>query len=142
YGRMPGAAIDVRGLTHHYRGRSGELVVLDGLDLVVDAGEHVVVTGASGSGKSTLLALLGGLDQPQSGAVEVGGHDLHRLSRNALADYRRRVVGFVFQHFGLLDTLTAAENVELAATLAGLRPRARRARATELLDAVGLGPRA
>jgi ABC-type lipoprotein export system ATPase subunit len=139
---MPGAAIEVRGLTHHYRGRSGALTVLDDLALAVDAGEHLVITGVSGSGKSTLLALLGGLDHPQSGTVVVGGHDLHRLSRNALADYRRQTVGFVFQHFGLLDTLTAAENIELAGTLAGRRPRERRARAAELLDAVGLTDRA
>jgi ABC-type lipoprotein export system ATPase subunit len=146
---MPGAAIHVNGLTHRYRtargpgrGRDPGLTVLDGVDLHVDAGEHVVVTGASGSGKSTLLAVLGGLDPPQEGSVVVDGHDLHDLSRNALADFRRETVGFVFQHFGLLDTLTAAENVELAGTLAGRPLRPRRRRAAELLAAVGLAGRA
>jgi putative ABC transport system ATP-binding protein len=89
-----------------------------------------------------LLAVLGGLDPPQSGHVVVAGHDLHRLGRNDLADYRRETVGFVFQHFGLLDTLTAAENIELAGTLAGHPARRRRQRATLLLDAVGLADRA
>jgi predicted ABC-type transport system involved in lysophospholipase L1 biosynthesis ATPase subunit len=138
---VPGATLDVTGLTHRYRSRAGELTVLDGLDLHVDADDHVVITGSSGSGKSTLLAVLGGLDAPQLGRVVVAGHDLHRLGRNALADYRREIVGFVFQHFGLLDTLTAAENVELACMLAGQAVRHRRRRAAELLDAVGLADR-
>jgi putative ABC transport system ATP-binding protein len=139
---MAGSAIRVRGLSHRYRSRAGTLTVLDGLDLTVGAGGHVVVTGASGSGKSTLLSVLGGLEPPQEGRVEVGGRELRGLSRDALADHRRGTVGFVFQHFGLLDTLSAAENVELAATLAGLRARQRRERAAELLAAVGLADRA
>jgi ABC-type lipoprotein export system ATPase subunit len=139
---MAGAAVEVRGLTHRYRARAGDITVLDDLDLSVGPAEHLVITGVSGSGKSTLLSLLGGLDRPRSGTVMVGDHDLHRLSRNGLADFRRETVGFVFQHFGLLDTLTAAENVELALTLAGGRPRERRARAADLLDAVGLTTRA
>jgi ABC-type lipoprotein export system ATPase subunit len=141
---MPGAAISIRGLTHRYRrpGGHGDLTVLDDLDLDVAPGEHVVVTGVSGSGKSTLLALVGGLDRPREGSIVVGGRDLRALSRNGLADYRRQTVGFVFQHFGLLDTLTAAENVELAGILAGRRPRERRDRAAQLLDAVGLAGRA
>jgi predicted ABC-type transport system involved in lysophospholipase L1 biosynthesis ATPase subunit len=138
---VPGATLDVTGLTHRYRSRAGDLTVLEGLDLHVDADDHVVITGSSGSGKSTLLAVLGGLDAPQSGDVVVAGHDLHRLGRNDLADYRREIVGFVFQHFGLLDTLTAAENVELACTLAGHAARHRRRRAAELLGAVGLADR-
>jgi putative ABC transport system ATP-binding protein len=139
---MAGSAISVRGLSHRYRSRAGTLTVLDDLDLTVEAGERLVVTGVSGSGKSTLLAILGGLEPPQSGVVEVGGRDLHGLSRDALADHRRETVGFVFQHFGLLDTLTAAENVELASTLAGRRARDRRQRSAELLAAVGLADRA
>ena len=106
------------------------LTVLDGLDLDVEAGGYVAVTGASGAGKSTLLSVLGGLDRPQAGAVVVGGHDLHApASRNELADFRRETVGFVFQHFGLLETLTAAENVELACTLAGVAGPSRATRA-------------
>jgi putative ABC transport system ATP-binding protein len=134
-------AISVRGLGHRYRTADGPLTVLDGLDLDVEAGGYVALTGPSGSGKSTLLSLLGGLERPQSGSVMVGDVDLSRLAGDELAAYRRSTVGFVFQHFGLLDTLTAAENIELALLLAGVRRGDRRARALALLDAVGLGAR-
>ena len=135
-------AIDARGLGHQYATPSGELTVLDELTLAVAEGEHVAVMGRSGSGKSTLLALLGGLARPQRGWLTVQGHDLAELSGDDLAAFRREEIGFVFQHFGLLDTLTAAENIELAGTLAGTSPAARRTRAVELLDAVGLASRA
>ncbi len=118
------------------------MVVLAGLDLIVEAGAHVALTGASGSGKSTLLCLLGGLEAPQRGSVVVGGRDLAALSRSDLAAFRRETVGFVFQHFGLLEALTAAENIELACALAGVSPADRRRRASTLLDAVDLGDRA
>jgi putative ABC transport system ATP-binding protein len=139
---MAGAAISVTGLRHSFTSRHGTLTVLDGLDLQVEPGGYVAITGPSGAGKSTLLSVLGGLDTPQAGAVVVGDHDLHDLRRNQLADYRRQTVGFVFQHFGLLESLTAIENVELACTLAGMPARQRRARAAELLAAVGLDARA
>jgi putative ABC transport system ATP-binding protein len=135
-------AICVRGLSHGYRTAGGRLAVLDQLDLDVPAGGHVALTGPSGSGKSTLLSVLGGLERPQAGSVVVGEADLGRLAGDALAAYRRSTVGFVFQHFGLLDTLTAAENVELALVLAGMRPAARRARTAGLLADVGLADRA
>ena len=138
---MPGAAIAVRGLTHRYESASGPLTVLDAIDLDVAGGEFVAVTGASGAGKSTLLCLLGALDAPQSGSVTIDGHDLSNASRDELANFRRVTVGFVFQHFGLLDTLTAAENVALACTLAGVGARSGRKRAESLLEAVGLGQR-
>jgi ABC-type lipoprotein export system ATPase subunit len=138
---MSGAAISVRGLRHRYESTSGTLTVLDDLDLDVAPGGLVSITGASGAGKSTLLCLLGALDRPQAGSVVIGGHDLSDASRDELADFRRTTVGFVFQHFGLLDTLTAAENVSLACTLAGARSRVGRARAEELMHAVGLGHR-
>ena len=138
---MAAAAISVRGLGHTFPTPSGTLTVLDGLDLEVAAGEHVAVVGPSGSGKSTLLAVLGGLEPPQSGEVEVGGHDLRAVGGDELAAFRRDTVGFVFQHFGLLDALTAEENIELAGTLAGTSTRERRARARRLLDAVGLAGR-
>jgi predicted ABC-type transport system involved in lysophospholipase L1 biosynthesis ATPase subunit len=86
--------------------------------------------------------VLGGLDAPQRGEVVVGDHDLHALTRNQLADFRRDTVGFVFQHFGLLDTLTALENVALANALTGERPSVGRRKARDLLDAVGLAARA
>ena len=138
---MAAAAISVRGLGHVFRTPSGELTVLDRLDLEVAAGEHVALVGPSGSGKSTLLSLLGGLEPAQTGEVRVGGHDLRTTHGDELASFRRRTVGFVFQHFGLLDALTARENVELAATLAGRTARERRSRADELLDSVGLADR-
>lgn len=134
-------AIQARGLTHRYGSAHGPLTVLDRVELSVRTREHVAIVGRSGSGKSTLLALLGGLERPQQGELEVLGRSVGDLDADALAAFRSTGVGFVFQHFGLLDTLTALENVELAATLAG-RPRAqRRARAVELLDLVGLGDR-
>jgi putative ABC transport system ATP-binding protein len=138
---MSGAAIAVQELSHRYPSRAGELTVLDAVDLDVAPGTFAAVTGPSGAGKSTLLCLLGALDTAQSGAVVIDGHDLSQASRDELADFRRTTVGFVFQHFGLLDTLTAAENVALACTLAGVGARAGRRRADELLGAVGLGDR-
>jgi ABC-type lipoprotein export system ATPase subunit len=134
--------IDVRGLRHEYRTADGLLTVLDGLDMVVPPGGHAALTGPSGAGKSTLLAILGGLEAPQAGSVRVGAIDLVGLTGDDLAAYRRETVGFVFQHFGLLEALTALENVELAGALSGRRAGARRARAAALLDAVGLAPRA
>src|SRR5439155_24906467 len=106
--------------------------------LHVAPGGYAGLQGPSGTGKSTLLSLLGGLERPQQGRAVVADIDLTRLSGDGLAGYRRSCVVFVFQHFGLLDTLTALENVELACTLACERPRARRRRAAELLESVGL----
>src|SRR5262245_17639610 len=137
-----GVAISVRGLTHRYPAPEGTLAVLEGVDLDVPAGGYVTVTGPSGAGKSTLLSVLGGLEVLQEGSASVGDVDLAGLAGDQLAAYRRTTVGFVFQHFGLLEALTAAENVELAAGLAGVAPGARRRRAAELLDAVGLAGRA
>ncbi|HEY8641431.1 MAG TPA: ABC transporter ATP-binding protein [Candidatus Dormibacteraeota bacterium] len=134
--------IEVRGLAHGYQGPAGPIPVLADLDLEVDPGSFVALVGPSGAGKTTLLAILGGLERPQSGVVLVGGHDLLTLGAAGLAAHRRRTVGFVFQHFGLMEALTARENVELALTVAGTPVRARRARALELLEQVGLAPRA
>ncbi|HEX2046257.1 MAG TPA: ABC transporter ATP-binding protein [Acidimicrobiales bacterium] len=140
--RGMGVAITLRGLSHTYRTAEGPLTVLGGLDLDLPDGGYAAVTGPSGAGKTTLLSLLGGLEQPQRGRIDVGGQDLTQLGGDGLAAYRRATVGFVFQHFGLLETLTAAQNVELAGTLAGATPAQRRRRALELLDAVGLSERA
>ncbi len=137
-----GAAVEVRDLSHRYQTSDGPLLVLDGISFSIPSGGYVALTGASGAGKSTLLSILGGLEPPQSGHVHVGGRDLHGLDGDELAAYRRGTVGFVFQHFGLLDTLTAGENVEVALALSGTGGRARRARAGDLLAAVGLSDRA
>jgi ABC-type lipoprotein export system ATPase subunit len=138
---MHGAEISVTGLGHRFRADNHDLVVLDALDLQIPAGGYAAIMGSSGAGKSTLLSVLGGLETPQSGEVVVGGTDLRHLSRTSLAGFRRATVGFVFQHFGLLDTLTALENVALARVLGGEPARRSRARAAELLDLVGLGDR-
>jgi putative ABC transport system ATP-binding protein len=138
---MSGAAVEVRGLSHRFRTREGPLSILDRVTFTLEAGSYVALTGASGAGKSTLLGLLGGLDAPQEGGITVLGRELSGLRGNRLAAYRREVVGFVFQHFGLLEALTAMENVELAGTLARLPRRARRRRAEMLLEAVGLAER-
>src|SRR5499427_4001632 len=130
-----------RGLRKDY-GRGGGLVrAVDGVSLDVAAGETVAVMGPSGCGKSTLLHLLGGLDRPTGGEVWLAGQGLGRLSERALARLRRDAVGFVFQAFHLMDELTAVENVELPALLAGRSPRAARRRAAQLLDRIGLADR-
>jgi putative ABC transport system ATP-binding protein len=115
------------------------VTVLDGVSLDVKRGECVAVTGPSGSGKSTLLGLVAGLDTATSGSVMVDGVDLARLDEDALARFRRDRIGFVFQSYHLIPTLTAVENVAIPLDLAGI-PGAR-ARASELLDGVGLGAR-
>jgi putative ABC transport system ATP-binding protein len=140
--RPPGAAVRIRGLEHEYGTGERRLPVLRGVDLDIEAGGHVALTGSSGAGKSTLLALVGGLERPQRGELRVDGEELSRLRGGALSAYRRRTVGFVFQHFGLVQVLTARENLELALALAGLPRPARAARAAALLDQVGLSARA
>ena len=131
-----------RGLRKDY-GRGGGLVrAVDEVDLDVAAGETLAVMGPSGCGKSTLLHLMGGLDRPTAGEIWLAGQSLGRLTERALARLRRDAVGFVFQAFHLMDELTAVENVELPALLAGRSPRAARQRAAGLLERVGLADRA
>ena len=115
---------------------------VDGVDLEVAPGETVAVMGPSGCGKSTLLHLLGGLDRPSGGEVWLAGRRIDQIGEKALARMRRTAVGFVFQAFHLMEELTAVENVELPALLAGRSPRAARRRAAELLERVGLADRA
>jgi ABC-type lipoprotein export system ATPase subunit len=114
---------------------------VDGVDLDVATGETVAIMGPSGCGKSTLLHLFGGLERPSAGEIELAGQPVNGSSERALAHLRRTGVGFVFQGFHLMDELTAVENVELPALLAGRPPRAARARARELLEQVGLADR-
>jgi putative ABC transport system ATP-binding protein len=137
-----GAVLRTRGLEKQY-GQGAALVrALDGVELEVPAGETLAVMGPSGCGKSTLLHLLGGLERPSAGEVWLSGRRIDGLGEKALARLRRKAIGFVFQAFHLMDELTAAENVELPALLAGSSPRAARQRAAELLDRVGLADRA
>ena len=143
---MSGAAnegvLRARGLRKDY-GRGGGLVrAVDEVDLDIAAGETVAVTGPSGCGKSTLLHLAGGLDRPTSGELWLAGKRIDTMSERALARLRRNAIGFVFQAFHLMDELTAVENVELPALLAGRTPRTARQRAAELLQRVGLADRA
>jgi putative ABC transport system ATP-binding protein len=137
-----GPVLRARGVRKEY-GREASLVrAVDGVDLDVAAGETLAVMGPSGCGKSTLLHLLGGLDRPTGGEIWLAGQRVDRLSERGLARLRRDAVGFVFQAFHLMDELTAVENVELPALLAGRSSRAARRRAMGLLDQVGLADRA
>jgi ABC-type lipoprotein export system ATPase subunit len=131
-----------RGLRKEYGKGEGLVRAVDGVDLDIGAGETVAVMGPSGCGKSTLLHLLGGLDRPSGGEVSLNGRRIDDLGEKALARMRRTDVGFVFQAFHLMEELTAIENVELSALLAGRSPRAARRRAEELLEQVGLTDRA
>jgi ABC-type lipoprotein export system ATPase subunit len=134
--------LGARGLRKEYGRGEGLVRAVDGVDLDVVAGETVAVMGPSGCGKSTLLHLLGGLDRPSAGEVSLNGRRIDDIGEKALARMRRTDVGFVFQAFHLMEELTAVENVELAALLAGRSPRAARRRAEELLEQVGLTDRA
>jgi putative ABC transport system ATP-binding protein len=140
---IPGAPVlRASGLRKEYGRGAGLVRAVDGVDLEVAAGQTVAVMGPSGCGKSTLLHLPGGLDRPTGGGIELAGRRLDQLSEKELARLRREAVGFVFQAFHLMDELTAVENVELPALLAGRSPRAARRRAAALLDRVGLADRA
>jgi putative ABC transport system ATP-binding protein len=118
--------------------RYGEQCVLDEASLEIPRGQHVAVIGRSGSGKSTLLRLIGGLEAPDSGVVRVSGDDLRALSETDLALKRRRELGFVFQSFNLVPTLTVAENVELPLALNDVAAAVARRRSLELLEELGL----
>jgi len=136
------ALLRARGLRKDYGRGEGLVRAVDEVDLDVSSGETLAVMGPSGCGKSTLLHLLGGLDRPSAGELWLNDTRTDRLSERALAGLRRRDIGFVFQAFHLMDELTARENIELPALLAGSSPRQARRRALALLDRVGLTDRA
>ncbi|HZN49323.1 MAG TPA: ABC transporter ATP-binding protein [Methylomirabilota bacterium] len=132
--------IRVRDLVMRLPSGGRSLTILDGITLDVATGELLAITGPSGSGKSTLLGLVAGLDRPSSGSIVVGGVDITRLDEDALARFRRETLGYVFQSYHLIPTLTAVENVAVPLEIAGAPNALVRARA--LLDDVGLGDRA
>jgi len=134
-------AVRTYDLTKVYQDGVRRVAVLKGVDLAIEPGELVAIVGPSGSGKSTLLHLLGALDRPDSGVVEIGGQSLNRLSGAQLAAFRNRTIGFVFQFHQLLPDFTALENVMLPGRIAGGEPRRVLERARDLLFEVGLEER-
>ncbi len=136
-----GVVLQGDGLTKQFR--SGDLVVdaLRGVDITIKRGEIVAIIGPSGSGKSTLMGILGGLDSPTDGRLEIGGVDVTSMGENRLAEIRNEYIGFVFQQFNLMPTLTAVENVALPIQFASERKFNPRERATELLTTFGLKDR-
>lgn len=130
--------IDIKNITKSF----GSLQVLKGIDLHIDKGEVVSIVGPSGAGKTTLLQIIGTLDKPDTGSVCVDGIDTTTLSQNALADFRNRHLGFVFQFHQLLPEFTAIENIMIPAYIAGTSNKAAKERAKELLQFMGLTDRA
>ena len=131
--------LTARGLTRSYQSGGRRVDAVAGVDLEVGTGEWLSIMGPSGCGKSTLLHLLGGLDEPDAGAVTIAGEPVSGRSESARAVLRRRLVGYVFQYYNLVPDLSAGENVELAAQLAGASRRTARARTAELFDQLDLG---
>jgi len=134
--------IRTKDLIKVYRTGKSEVIALRGLDMQVAEGELVAVQGPSGCGKTTLLNLIGGIDRPTAGRIEVDGSNLVDLGEGDLVKYRLAKVGFIFQFFNLVPTLTAEENVELPLRLAGKGPSIRAKRRKELLELVGMTQRA
>ena len=132
----------VENVTRVFKIGKVETQALRGVSLSIENGEFTALVGPSGSGKTTLLQLIGCLDQPTSGRVYINGKDVSRLNRNQRADVRRGTIGFIFQFFALIPTLTAYENIEMPLLLIGQRGSERRLRVTELLEAVDLSDRA
>jgi putative ABC transport system ATP-binding protein len=133
--------IEIQNVSKSYRRDTLEIPVLRNISLDIDAGEFIAFMGPSGSGKTTLLNLIAGIDQPTSGRVLVAGTDLTALDESALAEWRSRHVGFIFQFYNLIPVLTALENVELPLLLAPLSKQARREHAETALKIVGLTDR-
>lgn len=136
-----GGLIRVRGLDKRYQRGGGEIRVLQGLNLDVEAGDFVAFMGPSGSGKTTLLNLLGGLDLPSAGSITVAGDEITRMSARKLTAWRARHVGFVFQMYNLIPVLTAFQNVELPLLLTHLSKAERRRHVETALAVVGLADR-
>jgi putative ABC transport system ATP-binding protein len=138
---VTGPAIEAIGVARTYAMDGVSVSALRGVSLTIDHGEHVAVVGPSGSGKSTLMHLLGGLDQPTSGELRIGGRDVAGLTAAEMAHLRNVTIGFVFQSFHLLARTSALDNVALPLVYRGLGAKERRARAAAMLDRVGLAHR-
>lgn len=134
--------IEVARLTKHYPAGEERVVALDDVSCSFAPGETVALMGPSGCGKTTLLNLIAGMDRPTSGRIAVGGRDVSTLDERELERYRLATVGYIFQFFNLIPSLSARENLELPMLMAGLPTEARRERAHELLAGVGLGAKA
>ncbi|MFD3484725.1 MULTISPECIES: ABC transporter ATP-binding protein [unclassified Streptomyces] len=132
---------ELSGVTKQYRRGKDTVDALAGVDLTIGEGDRLVIKGPTGGGKSTLLQMLGGLDRPTAGSVLLDGTDLARLGEAKLTAVRGRTIGFVFQSFNLIPTLSAQENVETALVPLGTKAKERRERAAEALRSVGLGER-
>jgi putative ABC transport system ATP-binding protein len=130
--------LEVKDVTKSFGSGDSAVTAVSGVTMAIADGEFVTIVGRSGSGKSTLLSLLGGLEQPTSGSIEVNGEDITRFSGRQLNGYRAHDVGFVFQSYNLVPNLTAAENVMLPMEFAGRSKQERKLRARELLDVVEL----
>jgi len=137
-----GLVVETRDLVRQYEVGGGVVRAVDGISLAVEPGQLVAVRGRSGSGKTTLLSLIGALDRPTSGSAHVAGLPVSEMAEKELVGFRRRTIGFIFQAFGLLPILSAAENVEIPLRLVAEDPRKRDARVKELLELVGLADRA
>ena len=135
------AYIQIRDLCKVYNLGETQVVALTGVTLDIAKNTFTVIMGPSGSGKSTLLYLLGGLDWPSSGNISVDGDEIAKMDENALADYRQKKVGFIFQSFNLISSMAAEENVAFPLRFAGVSASERRRRATDLLGQVGLQDR-
>jgi putative ABC transport system ATP-binding protein len=129
------------GVSKSFRQSGKEIHALRGVDLAVNSGEHIAVQGPTGGGKSTLLQILGALDVPTSGEVELNGNPVSKMSRSQLTKLRGSLIGFIFQNYNLIPTMTAQENVEVALVAIGVEADERRARAIETLTKVGLADR-
>jgi len=138
---MTDSFVETKDLNKIYPMGETEVRALSGLNVSIPAGSFTVIMGPSGSGKSTLLYLIGGLDWPTSGNITVGGEEIATMDENALAEYRRNKVGFIFQSFNLVANMTAEANVAFPLRFAGVKKKARVERAESLMDQVGLKDR-
>lgn len=132
---------ELKDVTKAYKSKRGEVFAIDDIDLEIKSGEMISVQGPTGGGKSTLLQLLGALDLPSEGLISFDGQQLSKAGEAKLARLRAERIGFIFQNYNLIPTLTALENVEMALVPLAVKPQERRSRAIAALESVGLGER-